>query len=104
MHVPYLGKTLTQKEKAIRIAKKRNQALEEDMIETNEVDEGNDEIEEDNLFSSGFGGMNSDTDDSTELVPIIEDQKTITKENDKKKIEYKHTKKQTSYHPGWIII
>ena len=74
------------------------------MIETNELEEGNTESEEENPFSSGFGVMNSDTDDPTELVPILEDQKTITKESGKKKMEYKHTKKETSYHTGRLII
>ena len=104
LYNPYLGKTLTLKEKAIRLAKKRNESLEEDMIETNKEDKGNEECEEENPFYLGFGAIDSDANESSDIDSNIKEQKVAAKEISQMHIEDDDTKQETTDTTGRSII
>ena len=98
-----LGKTLILKEKAIRIAKQRNEALKEYLTESNEMEEDNAENEEENPFPSGFGGLWLDTDDPAEIDSNIEEQKIIAKESTRKQKEDNANNEEISNVKGIYI-
>ena len=104
LYNPYLGKTLILKEKAIRLAKKRNEALEEYTIETNEDDDGNEECEEENPFHLGFGAIDSDTDEAADIDPNIKEQTVAAKEKSQMQIEDDDTKQETTDTTGRTVI
>ena len=99
-----LGKTLILKEKAIRIAKQRNEALGEYGIESNEMEEGNAESEEECPFPSGFGGLYLDTDDPADIDSNTEEQKIIAKESAKKPKQDNANNEEISNIKGKYII
>ena len=74
------------------------------MIETNELEEGNTENEEENPFSSGFGGIHSDTDELADIDSNAEEQTIFAKENAKMRQECYDTKQETADITGKAII
>ena len=101
LYNPYLGKTLILKEKAIRLAKKQNEALEEDMIETHEE---NEECGEENPFHLEFGAIHSDTDETADIDSNINGQAVATKKIPQLQIEDADNKQETPDTTGRYII
>ena len=99
-----LGKTLILKEKAIRLAKQRHEAMEEYISESNELKQGNAESKEENLFLSGFGEIHSDTDDYIDIDSNTEEQSIITKESAIKQKQNYATDDETHNIKGKVII
>ena len=95
---------MKMKEKAIRIARKRNEALVEDMIETNEFEDRNAKSEEEYPFSSGFGELHSDTDEASDVDSNDKEQTIVANENAKMQPEDYDTKQETSDTTGRSIF
>ena len=74
------------------------------MVETNEMQERNEESEEENQFPSGFGGIDLDTDSTAHIDSNINDQRIIAKENAKKQQKDNDTKQEMTDTTGRSII
>ena len=103
-YIPYSGKTLILKEKAIRVVKRRNKALEKNLIKTNEEDEGNEECEEEHPFYPGFGAIHSDTDEPADVDSNIKEQTVAAKEKAQKQQDDCDTKQEMSDTIGRSVI